>query len=528
VPLPQPDSPWPPLAHRHILDQIETFDAWYTGDRDRLAYVYGGVAGYGRGGDALVRNRPSQFRSGLQGRLSRFFWGEPVRNQHHRMVKLHVPCAADIASTSAGLLFAEPPTITAADETSQARLDELLNDQFWDTITDAAELCAGLGGVFLRVGWDEEVFDRPIVTAIGPDLAIPRFRFGKLVEVTFTWELHCDTAGVHLRHLENHSMVGGQCVIEHALYEGNETSLGQPIPLTEHPDTELLADVVDADSTVVTGLDRLDVVYIPNAPSRKWRRDSVAADLGQPDIAGVEPLLDALDEAYTSWMRDIRLGKSRIVMSQAWLTSHGPGAGASFDLDEELIIKANIPPTQDPPLMLIQPAIRHEEHAGTCTGLLERCVDGAGYSLQTFGLSGDVAMTATESNSRDQKTEHTKGGKIRRWSPGLIETVQVMLAVDVTVFSSKVKVAPPTVTFPPTVDLQSVANSALMLFQAQAASIETRVAMTQPGLDETERAAEVARIKDEEAAANPPLLADGLTDPDAPDPTSGSDPAADA
>jgi A118 family predicted phage portal protein len=524
VPLPDPNALWPPLDHRLILEELRTFDAWYTGDRDQLAEVYSGISGYAHGGDMLVRNRPSQYRGGLQGRLSRFFWGEPGR-LGKKPVKLHVPAASDIASTSAGLLFAEPPTITAADEASQARLDDLLDEDFWDVVTDGAELCSGLGGVFMRVCWDVEVSQKPIVTAIGPDLAIPRFRFGKLIEVTFTWQLYTPMAGTIYRHLENHSMVNGECVVEHALYQGGETSLGQPVPLTEHLDTQALVDALAEDGVVHTGLDRLDVVYVPNVPSRKWRKRTVGAEMGQPDIAGVEPLLDALDEAWTSWMRDIRLGKSRVVISQAWLHNDGPGQGASFDLDEELLVKVNIPPNQDAPLTLIQPAIRNVEHAGTTMALLERCIDGAGYSLQTFGLSGDVAMTATESNSRDQKSQYTRGRKIRRWKPGLVDLVQLVLAVDAKVFESGVKVAPPTVVFPPTVDLQSVAQSALLLFQAESASMETRVAMAQPGLDETERAAEVARIKAEQAAtaALAAPMADPTDDPGA-DP---SDPADD-
>lgn len=520
MPLPVADTPWPPPEHQDVLDELRVFDAWYCGDRDQLATVYSGVSGYARGGDAMVRNRPSQYRSGAVGRLSRFFWGEPHRTDQ-RLVKLHIPAAADIASTSAGLLFAEPPTVTAADETSQTRLDELLDDQFWDTVTDAAELCAGLGGVYLRVGWDRDVYDRPIVTAIGPDLAIPEFRFGKLVAVTFTWRLHTDEPSVVLRHLEHHHMVDGLCRVEHGLYRGDETSLGRLVPLAEHPATAVLDGAVDEDSTVGTGLDRLDVVYVPNLPSRKWRKHPVGANLGQPDIAGVEPLLDALDEAWTSWMRDIRLGKSRVVISQSWLQTGGPGQGASFNLDQEVFTGMNVPPTQVAPLELIQPAIRWEEHAGTCTALLERVVDGAGYSLQTFGLSGDVAMTATESNARDEKSEHTMGGKRRRWKPGLVDLVQVVLAVDAAVFGSTVKVAPPTVTFPVAVDQQSVAKSAQMLRAAEAASTQTLVRMTQPGLDEDELNAEVALIEKERQAALPPLLADGDDDPNQPTPDGG-------
>lgn len=544
MPLPPPNTEWPPCEHGYIHDQLLVFDAWFTGDRELLVSAYGGWSGFGArpgfgasgtqsgfgggwfGGDqSMPQDHPSQYRGGLVGRAARMFWGEP-RHNGQRISKVHVPAAADIASTSAGLLFAEPPTITADDEGTQTRLDDLLDDRWWATVHDGAEVCAGLGGVFFRVGWDEEFTQRPIVTAIGPDLAVPVFRFGQLAEVTFTWQLSCTAVGVVIRHLENHT-IG---TVEHGLYRGTRTSLGQLIPVTEHPSTEILVDALDEMGQVSTGLDRLDVVYIPNLPSRRWRKHPIGCSLGQPDIAGVEPLLDSLDEAYTSWMRDIRLGKSRVIISQAWLNSYGPGKGASFDMDEELLVKVNIAPNQDAPLELIQPAIRFDEHAGTCTALLERIYTGAGYSLQTFGLAGAVAMTATESDSRDSKTGQTRGAKIRYWKPGLTELVETMLAVDAQVFHSGVTVAPPTVEFPPEAaeSIEVLAQAAQLLLAAEAMSMENRVRLVQPSLDDDELNEEVQRIKDEQAAAlaaaQPPLMADGTTNPADLGPPSSGDP----
>lgn len=510
--LPAPDAIWPPVDHDDVHQAMEIWNAWFVGDRDNLSAVYR----HAYRNHALPRNRPSQYRGGIVGRVSRYFWGAPIREgQEHRSTHLHIPAASDIASASAGLLFSEPPTITADDEATQKRLDELLDDRFWAAIIEGAAICAGIGGVFQRVCWDKDSpLKRPIVDAIGPDLAVPVFQRGQLVEVTFTWQLSCDQPNRVLRHLEHHTV--GK--VEHALYLGDANSLGQLVPLTDHPVTASLAGSVDEYGVIDTGLDRLDVVYVLNLPSRQWRRHPVGAYIGQPDIAGVEPLLDALDEAWSSWMRDIRLGKSRLILSQAWLTNHGPGKGASFDMDEELLVKVNVPPTQDAPVELVQPAIRHEEHAATCEALLERCVDGAGYSAQTFGLTGEIAMTATESDARERKTNKTRGAKIRYWKPGLSDLIELMLAVDAQVFGSGVKVAPPTIEFPPAASdgVEVLAQAAQLLRAAEAASTETLVRLTQPSLDDDELTEEVARIKDEQLAAMPPPLADPFDNPDAP------------
>jgi A118 family predicted phage portal protein len=500
-----------------IYAQLDVWDAWWAGDRERLVEVYGGLGGSPT--HPGLRDRPSQYRSGAVGKLSRWFWGSP-KPVGQRIAKLHVPLAADIASTSAGLLFSEPPAITAEHEQTQARLEELLDDEWWATLTEAAELCAGLGGVYLRVGWDTEVSDRPIVTAIGPDLAIPTFRFGRLIEVTFVWRLSCDTSGVAYRHLENHRLENVQGVVEHALYKGTDDSLGSPVPFDDHPDMAPLVTEIDQDGLIRTGLDRITACFVPNIPSRMWRRHPIGAQLGQPDIAGVEPLLDALDEAYSSWMRDIRLGKARLVVPHNYLQTGGPGAGAFFDMDQELFTPVNALPSSDQmPMELIQPVIRHEEHAATCMNLTERAIDGSGYSLQTFGLQDNVAITATESDAREKKTNHTRALKIRYWSPGLASFTSLYLAVDKAVFASKVNPqAEIKVEFPPSAsdDLETRARSTQLLLAGEAASMETRVRIAQPHLDDTEVDEEVQRIRDDQAAAMPPLLADPMLDnPDA-------------
>ena len=70
--------------------------------------------------------------------------------------------------------------------------------------------------------------------------------------------------------------------------------------------------LVDGDM-ISTGSPGLAVVYVPNQRPSSWRNDPLGQHLGRSDLAGVESLMDALDEAYSSWMRDIRLGKARLL-----------------------------------------------------------------------------------------------------------------------------------------------------------------------------------------------------------------------
>jgi hypothetical protein len=253
----------------------------------------------------------------------------------------------------------------------------------------------------------------------------------------------------------------------------------------------------------------LTVIGIANAPTRTWRNNPAARDLGRADISGVEPVLDALDDAWSSWMRDLRHGRSRIHVPQHMLESQGRGKGAIADLDRELYVGLVSPP--DGPLQLEQTqfAIRYAEHSATTLALLKEAVTGAGYSPQTFGLESDAALTATESWARQKRSRDTRAAKIRRWRPAMIDLVRLMLAVDRQYFRGKADPEQrPDVLWPDAVSEsgQSVAQTASLLRAAEAASTETLVRMVHSDWDDELITEEVARIEGERQAAMPPAL----------------------
>lgn len=483
-----------------IQEAVRTWGAWYEADREALARVYGGAGGYhpyGPGGSFFGSEHGdhiSQYRGGVVGTIARWFWGQPLRPEQ-RSPKLHVPVAADIASASANLLFGEQPTITAEDTKTQERLDELFDETTWEQIINAGEVCAGLGGVYIRVGWDREVSDRPMLSVFGPDVTIPTFRWNKLWEVTFVWVLHRSDDGKILRHFEHH-LPG---FIEHALYLGEDDNIGRRVPLTEHQDTARIVESLNDIGVIETGLSRLDVIHVQNAPNRAWRNHPIGQNLGQPDIKGTEPILDSIDEIYTSWMRDIRLAKTRVMLPQAYLESTGRGTGAMFDMDREVFVGMNALVDGGMAIELVQPTIRDEQHSRSAMGLIERAITGAGYSLQTFGLTGEVAMTATESYARERKTHQTRGSKIRRWRPALADLIEIMLAVDMIVFESTVLPVKPTIEFTPIArdNPEMLARTAQLLRVAQAASTETLVRMNHPEWRQDQVDAELIKIEAE-------------------------------
>jgi len=514
MPLPANGTPWPPKTLTTVSALQAEHAAWWTGDVAGLERTY--QAG-------TYTARPSQYAGGVVGAVSRFWWGRPALDggaQSPR--KLHVPIAADLAQASADLIYSEAPSFTVDDEKTQARLAELVDDGLLQVLAEGAEEGAALGGHYLQVAWDVTLDpDKPFVARVSADAALPEFRWGRLVAVTF-WHIIRSEGQQVWRHVERHETDNGIGVIRHGLYRGTASDLGIRVPLTEDPSTNgLVSDALIDGDTISTQSPGLAAVYVPNQrPSRRLRNDAVGAALGRSDLEGIEGLMDALDETFSSWMRDIRLGKARLLVGSGALDDLGPGKGAGFDTDREVFTALNTPPSSALNAASIaqaeQFAIRHEEHRATCMALLERILSTAGYSPATFGMddSAGAAQTATEVKARQQRSFLTRDRKLRALRPALSDLTHKLLHVDAAIFRSGVKPQRPQVEFPDGVQesLLSLAQTAQALRTAEAASTEVLVEMLHPEWDEQQRAEEVARIVAEREAAKPEPLPDP-TDP---------------
>ncbi|KAB7834158.1 phage portal protein [Streptomyces mobaraensis] len=456
-------------------------DAWYSGDPKRLADVY----------------RHQERREDGRRRL----WARHRHQQAGRHEgRVHIPLAGDIAAASADLLFSEPPTFTVGDSATQDRLAELVDDGgIANALLEAAEVASALGGVYLRATWDASLAPRPLLTVVHADAAVPDFRWGQLVAVTFWRELASDSATVW-RHLERHEP--GR--ILHGLYQGTPEHLGVRVPLAEHSEVaDLAASLGPEGDAVETGIDELTAVYIPNIrPNRRHR----GSPFGRSDYsAPLYDLMDALDETWSSWLRDIRLARARLIVPDGYLRDHGPGRGASFDDDREIWQALNIPPTEGAGITLSQFAIRVVEHQTTADAIVQQAIRSAGYSAQSFGIGDAVAATATEVTARERRSMITRDKKGRYWAPALTHILGVMLRLDRVLFTPGLVPERPRVQFGDAVseDPQSVAQTLSLLHQAQAVSVDTRVRTLHPDWDDATVQDEVDRIMTETGTAVP-------------------------
>lgn len=510
--LPLANTPWPPVRFNPITWDMRTWSAWYSGDPDQLMRAYysiGANSPLGRqffattGESGTVPQRPGQARGGLIGSIRRFFWGQPTPPGEKR-TNYHVPVAGDIAATSSRLLFSEPPALKSAHAGTQDYLNELMGDETQAKLLEAAELCSALGGVFLRVVWDREVADHAWVDLVPADAAIPEFRYDKLRAVTFWREVDRHGRDV-VRHLEKH--IPGQNVILHAVYVGDDEKIGTRRPLGDFAATAPLVPWLE-DGEYLSfpdqPFDASTVVYIPNLrPNRVWRDLEHAGPLGRSDFSGTEGLMDALDEAYSSWMRDIRLGKARLIVPPSYLNNIGRGKGAVFEPEQEVFTPLNLLVTDkaDPSQMIVaqQFAIRWKEHQETCSQLWEQIINGAGYSSQTFGMEGDIAKTATEVEAREKKTLQTRKQKIGYWRPGLQDIIYGLLSIQNQVFGENYELERPDVEFPDTIQPSPLeaAQVTAAWRTARIASLQTSLQHIHPDWDQEAIDTEAQRLHEE-------------------------------
>nr|WP_225955424.1 phage portal protein [Kibdelosporangium phytohabitans] len=490
------NSFWPPLGHDRMRHRWQSWAAWWSGDLDEL------------------RTRTPCTAPGG-------YWARRAAKPGDR--EMHLPLAADIARTSAELVCGDTPVIEFEDDTAtQKAWDDLAQTIGWaNTLLEAGEISAALGGVYLRPVWDKNTAGHPLLTTVRADEALPEFRYGVLHSVTFVdelpapdhWKRRKDAEA--WRHLEHHER--GQ--IRHELWLGTTSNTGQLLPLTEHPATEHLEPVIDTTSVRPDG--GLLVDYVPNDLPQPLDR----LPLGRSDLQGLETMLDALDEAWDSWMRDIELGKARVLLSKEMLdpVSQASSSGGkwgfgrrqnttpakAFDTDAKVFVPLDIPAEdagKPAPITLVQFLIRVKEHYETCMALAEQITSRAGYSPQTMGMHVDGQLSGTAMRRRDHRSYRTRDRKRRYVRPAAERVPETLMLIGAAVFGGPKPKARPTLTWRETdqADPMETANVINTLRQARALSTEIAVQMAHPEWDKTQVGDEVKRLAKEDAALTAP------------------------
>jgi hypothetical protein len=453
--------------------------------------------------------------------------------------EIHLPLAADIARTSAGLVAGDTPVMNWENDTAVQNPWDAASQKFgWSNrLLEMEEIRAATGGAYLRPAWDTRLAKHPLLTVVRADEALPTFRFGMLASVTFVQVLPAPDgwktieSGEKWRHLEHHEP--GQ--IRNELWLGNTGSIGRPLPLSDHPTT---MDLLPTINTVPIRADGgLLAEYIPNDLPQPLDM----LPLGRSDFQGIEPMLDGLDTAWDSWMRDIDDGVNRILLSGEMLEPVGRTSSGGFlskvlgntqpvkgfDRSKRVFTPLNIPAEDGgkvSPITQVQFKIRVDEHERTTAALFDEIVSRAGYAPQTFGKHVEGQLSGTAMRRREQRSYSTRNRKRRYARPPLERVAETLMLINNAVFGGPKPAGTPTLEWRETdqADPKEAAETLELLDRARAISTEVKVRMAHPEWDKTQVSDEVVRLEKQHAAEQaPPMTGFEPIHPPAQQPPSG-------
>lgn len=448
MPLPASGSSWPIAPFGPVFSQYATNAAWMEGDTAALQNIYGGGERSVQAGDGVWRG--GQYRTGGVRGIARRWWsGQPV-DLERSATRIHSPLAGNLARLSATMLVSEPPTIRIINEVAakpgdtetveddivrrsvltgpeQDALDAMLGSpEAHIALRRGSEWAAGIGLTAYSWAWDtiDEDGRTPRLNVHRGETVIPEWNFGRLRAITVTDEYPAQSKV--LRHLMRHE--AGYIV--HALYLGTDDKLGQSCGFNSQiirDHAPHLADIAGVQGATLSGLtvaiptgtQRLTAALHINLPTIRFSKSNVLANLGRADIEGpITEFLDAHDEAWSSWMRDLKIGRGRLYISQQFLEGRGPGQGAWFNEYAEMITTLNQMQVADDDMakgMVPQQFdIRVEEHAKTCEATKQVVLETAGWSSSSYGDTAEQAVgeSATGVVDRAKRTENTRDEKM--------------------------------------------------------------------------------------------------------------------
>lgn len=435
--LPDENTPWPEAAWAPAFEQFRVNRAWWAADVDALATFYTAEGqGNTRGdSDAMHFNKSTgvMHQGGLKSKLLSWWSGRPVApGLSGRSTRLPSLLAGNIANLSADVLTSEPPMVRLMVNGKpvkgglQDRVDDLANEA--DThivLSQAAELTAGLSGSVLVANWDRANTDKPFSSVVNCDAVIPIY-VGQRLDAVVMWTTHeqktmTGVTTAVFYHVERHE--SGR--ILHALYKGTASSIGTLVPLDSIDATRHIPAIFGAlagdderghTRILLTGIKTITASYWRNRPTKTFDGVPDLAWLGRSDTEGAESYLDAHSMVWSSWMRDIKLARARLIVPESFLSLNEPGTGGIFDDDQEVLTPLNFVELDgdDSKITAQQFEIRATQHAESIQAINREVLQHAGWSNSTYGDStgGEgSSKTATEIVDRTTLTERTSDKK---------------------------------------------------------------------------------------------------------------------
>jgi hypothetical protein len=416
-----------------------------------------------------------------------------------------IPVAYEMSRLSSSLLFSEPiaATLPVAEDDApgedapekknplQPGLDEVMEDSRFDEFCqESGEYVANEGLMGIKVVWDEETSDLPVITWAHGDQILWDVRHDRYVRGgAIVTERAEDRPGAPVfRLVEEH----GKGYVERTLYKGSGTKLGQRVALGA------LDEFGELEEFEETGLDTPTLIPWKNVPR------------GRSDLFPVYGMLDRVDESEALLLEKARKSRPWLFATRGLADDQGrvdisnlifmQQSEAAEYLDEKQGGRA---------VEHVQPSMQSEEHIAWAFHLLDLTLMMSGYSLATWGrdASGGGADSGLALKLKQARTLLTRAGKERMGRQALTRALGTALAMrenpSATNASVRVRDYLPDLALGdglPEDPLQT-AQEIQTLDSAGAISTEQKVRRANPTWDEKAVQKEVVRIKGANAAA---------------------------
>lgn len=229
--------------------------------------------------------------------------------------------------------------------------------------------------------------------------------------------------------------VTGDAVIRYELYELT-TGEEKRVPLNSIPETQKIVEAVNGDDEVVfTGLKGMLAFEKPNKlPSLEFPH----SNYGASDFEGATDSFDAVDEAYSTIINEIRDNRTfRYFASHNFrrdkdtgeILTPDDGFTKNFvltegDIDQEQGVNKNRIVDQIPD--------KTEEHKAKYLTAVTVALNKAGLSPYSIGITGleSINQSAESQQERNKVTLETRKAKLELWTPYLSKVLSQLLAFN--------------------------------------------------------------------------------------------------
>lgn len=411
----------------HYTRRMQEYRIWYIGRNDLLRRLY---------------------YNNIKSDSNNYFWYKAPAN--YRMLHSGIPGL--ISTKMATVLFGSGLKVEPIVYNESGEIDEAKSKQAQDLVDNLIRLCnvvqnfktiavneSWSGDGFAKLSHDIGLSNYPILenaTVINAEAVVER---GILTAVIFKyWYQHNKKEyrldEVYTQNAEN------DATIRYELYELRSNGEEKRVDLDTIPEGAALKYGEDGvenlngnDEFVYKGLKRMLAFYKPNkTPSQEFMN----THHGASDYEGAVDSFDALDEAYSELIAELRSNKTIRYIPDSMIPKVEIDGKIMSVLDDDFVtnyirVTGDLDQDSKNEIKIQQIPDKTLEHVKKFQIALNTAVNKAGLSLVALGVVGieSINSSAESQQERNKVTLETRGAKIELWEPyaeNIIETILEM------------------------------------------------------------------------------------------------------